>query len=429
MSEPIWSCGSSLKGVTHEELAREAAQTIVLCLGVAVVAVILSDVLARWLPLPTVVLEILGGIVIGPAVLGIATDNLIVSSFSELGLAVLMFLAGYELQLSRIAGAPLRSACTGWVASLLIGLAAGITVVKLAGPEQDVSSGVMLGLIFTTTALGTILPILRDAGELDTRFGSVVVAAGAVGEFGPILAIALLLSGQSPLRTVLVLIIFAGVAAIALAMASRPRSPRLGRLLSHTLTTSGQLGVRMAMFIVILLAWIAGHLGLDVLLGAFIAGLVARLFLSGVDEHAQEQTIARLEGAGYGFLVPIFFVVSGIRFDLDSLLASPFALVMIPLSLVAFLLIRGVPTYVALRGTLSGRERTGASIYTATALPLIVVITTIGVDSGELTRATAAALVGAGMVSVLVFPLIATHVRGVSTPPSAGKWAGTSDAL
>lgn len=415
--------------MTTEELGLEAAQTIGLCLAVGVLAVILSDAAARWLPLPTVVLEILGGILIGPAVLGIARDNLIVSSFSELGLAVLMFLAGYELQMSRIAGAPLRSACTGWVASLVIGLAAGITLVKLARPEDDVSSGVMIGLIFTTTALGTILPILRDAGELDTRFGSIIVAAGAVGEFGPILAIALLLSGQTPLHTILVLVIFAGVAAIALTMASRPRSPRLSRLLSHTLTTSGQLGVRVAMLIVILLAWTAGHLGLDVLLGAFIAGLVARLFLSGVDDHAQEQTIARLEGVGYGFLVPIFFVVSGIRFDLASLLADPFALLMIPLSLVGFLLIRGVPTYVVLRGTLSGRERVGASIYTATALPLIVVITTIGVDSGELTKATAAALVGAGMVSVLLLPLIATRVRGVTTPPSADTWAGASDAL
>ena len=118
----------------------------------------------------------------------------------------------------------------------------------------------------------------------------------------------------------------------------------------HTLTTSGQLGVRVAMLLVIFLAWFAGHLGLDVLLGAFTAGLVARLFLSGQDEETQEATMAKLEGVGFGFLVPIFFVVSGIRFDLDALLSDPAALVLIPVALLLFLLIRGVPTYVALRG-------------------------------------------------------------------------------
>ena len=414
--------------MTSEELALEAAGTLAVCLGVGVLAVLVSDWAARWLPVPAVVLEILGGILVGPAVLGLAHDNEIVSAFSQLGLTVLMFLAGYEIQMSRIAGAPLRSAGIGWALSLAIGLGAGVAIVKLARPEDDVSTGILIGLVFTTTALGTVLPILRDTGDLDTRFGTFMLSAGAVGEFGPILAIAMLLSGQRPLHVAAMLVVFVAIAALMLVLASRPLSPRMARLLGHTLKTSGQLGVRVVMLVVILLAWTAGELGLDVLLGAFTAGLVARQFFSGQDEETQEETLQRLEGIGFGFLVPIFFVVSGIRFELDALLSGGSALLLLPVSLVLFLIVRGVPTYAALRGSLAGRDRVGAGIYTASALPLVVVITAIGVERGELTEATAAALVGAGMLSVLVFPLAATRIRRVA-PVSDEGWRDSSDAL
>ena len=142
----------------------------------------------------------------------------------------------------------------------------------------------------------------------------------------------------------------------------------------------------------------------------------------------QHETVARLEGIGFGFLVPIFFVVSGIRFDLDALLAEPSALVLLPASLVLFLVVRGGCAYGSFRGVMAGRERVAAAVYTATALPLIVVITGIGVDEHELTPATAAALVGAGMLSVLLFPLAATRIRGVTSPGPEG-WLSDSDAL
>jgi Kef-type K+ transport system membrane component KefB len=414
--------------VSTEELTLDAAATTAVCLLVAVLAVVVSDVASRWLPLPAVVLEIAGGILVGPDLLGLAQDNELVSWLSDLGLAMLMFLAGYEISMSKVSGAPLRSALLGWAGSLVLGLAAGITVVELARPEDGVSSGVLVGLVFTTTALGTVLPILRDAGDLDTRFGGFVLAAGAVGEFGPIVAIALLLSGQRPARTALLLLAFAVAAVAVLLVAARPRSTRLARLLRHTLHTSGQLAVRVVMLVVILMAWTAAELGLDMLLGAFTAGLVARLFFSGQDEHTQEQIVARLEGVGYGFLVPVFFVVSGIRFDLDALLADGSALLLVPMSLLLFLLVRGLPSYVALGGALAGRDRLGAGVYISTALPLVVVIATIGVDRDQLTEGTAAAFVAAGMLSVLVFPLVATRLRG-STPVGPQGWADGPDAL
>ncbi len=224
------------------------------------------------------------------------------------------------------------------------------------------------------------------------------------------------------MHTLIVLVIFVAVAALVLMMASRKPSERLTRLLNRTLDTSGQLGVRVAMFVVVLLVWVAGHLGLDILLGAFTAGMVLRLFFSGHDDSTHEAVVERLEGVGYGFLVPIFFVVSGIRFDLDALFSDPSALALVPISLGLFLVIRGGPTYVALRGALAGRDRLGAAVYASTALPLVVVITGIGLDNGDLTPATAAALVGAGMLSVLIFPLAATRIRGRTPSHQAPSW-------
>jgi Kef-type K+ transport system membrane component KefB len=408
--------------VLSADVGVQAAGTIAVCLGVGVLAVLISDVIARWIALPVVVLELLGGILVGPDVLGIAHDNPLVSAVSQFGLTMLMFLAGYEIQMSKIIGAPLRSAVGGWFGSLVLGIGSGLLIVTLARPEDDVSSGVMIGLLFTTTALGTILPILRDSGDLETSFGRFILSAGAIGEFGPILAIALLLSSESVVHTLVVLVIFVAVAALVLMMASRKPSERLTRLLSHTLGTSGQLGVRVAMFVVVLLVWVAGHLGLDILLGAFTAGMVLRLFFSGHEDSTHEAVVERLEGVGYGFLVPIFFVVSGIRFDLDALFSDPSALALVPVSLGLFLVIRGGPTYIALRGALTGRDRLGAAVYASTALPLIVVITGIGLDNGDLTSATAAALVGAGMLSVLIFPLAATRIRGRTPSHQAPSW-------
>lgn len=413
--------------MTAHELGLQAATTLMLCLLVGVGSVILSDVLGRFVPVPAVVLEILGGILLGPAVLGIAHDNAVVSAFSELGLALLMFLAGYEIQLPRVAGDPLRSAVRGWAGSLLVGLGAGILIVELARPEDGLTAGTMLGLLFTTTALGTILPILRDTGDAETSFGSFILSAGAVGEFGPIVAIALLLSGDSPWHTVLVLVVFVVVAAIVFRLAQRRHPERLASLLRRTLSSSGQLGVRTAMLLVLFMVWVAAELGLDVLLGAFTAGLVARYFLSGADDETHEATMARIEGVGFGLMIPIFFVVSGIRFDLDALLSDVGAMLLVPISLVLFLVIRGVPTHLSLGRSLAGRDRIGAAVYASTALPLIVVITGIGVDDGTLKPATAAAFVGAGMLSVLIFPLAATRLRGGQA--DTGTYPDASDAL
>ncbi|HEX2361853.1 MAG TPA: cation:proton antiporter [Jiangellaceae bacterium] len=372
---------------------------LVIVVAVAVVAPIVADRLHTWLAVPVVVAEILLGILVGPDVLGLVTETDVISALSDLGLAFLMFLAGYEIDFARIKGRPLRLSVVGWLSSLVLGVAIGV---GLAGAD----TGLVVGLALTTTALGTILPILRDAGQAASPFGSRVLAVGAVGEFGPILAIAFAFSGDRPIHTTAVLLVFAIAGLLAAMVARRPRHPQLARLVTATLGTSAQLGVRICVFVVIGMFALAELLGLDPVLGAFVAGVVAHLFLAAGSEHEEEAVVSRLEGIGFGFFIPLFFVVSGVRFDLDALVSDGQALLVLPVFLGMFLLVRGLPTWLLHRRELAGREPVALGLFAATALPLVVVITSIGVDEGALSPAIAASLVGSGMISVLLFPML-----------------------
>lgn len=384
----------------------------------AVAAPVLAELLKRA-HVPTVVLEIGLGILIGPQVLGLAENTDIIDSFGNLGLCFLMFLAGYELDLDRVRGRPLARAGLGWLVSLGLAFAfAGLLFL------EGVTIGVLLvGLALTTTALGTLQPMLRDAGTLGTRFGTFVVAIGSVGEFAPVVAIALLLTGDSPLHTAVLLVVFVAVAVAAATAAARPRPPRLVRVLTDNLHTSAQLPVRVAVLLVVLLVWIASELSLDVLLGAFAAGIVVRLFSAG--EYAPVVRV-KLEAIGFGFLVPIFFITSGMGFDLDALLDDHSSVLRLPLFLVGFLVVRGVPALLLYRRDVEPTERVPLALFSATALPLVVVITSIGLDTGRMLAANAAALVGAGMLSVLLYPLLGFALLR-RAEARAGARAGAGD--
>jgi Kef-type K+ transport system membrane component KefB len=391
-------------------MTEDAVAALVVIVVVAVIAPFVADRLHTWFAMPVVVAEILLGILVGPAALGLVTvtDGDVIAALSDLGLAFLMFLAGYEIDFARIKGRPLRLSVFGWLISLVLGVS---TALLLAADQE---TGLVVGLALTTTALGTILPILRDSGQATTPFGVRVLAVGAVGEFGPILAIAFAFSGDRPVHTTVVLVLFAIAGVFAAWVARRPRHPRLARLVTATLGTSAQLGVRICVFLVIGMFAFAEFLGLDPILGAFVAGIVAHLFLAAGSEHEAEAVLSRLEGIGFGFFIPLFFVVSGVRFDLDALLSDGRALLLLPVFLVLFLVMRGVPTWLLHRNELPGRQPVALGLFAATALPLIVVITSIGVDEGAMLPATAASLVGAGMISVLLFPLLG--LRLLSAP-------------
>ncbi|MFI5943725.1 cation:proton antiporter [Streptomyces uncialis] len=394
--------------------------TLLLILAVAVVAPLLAYGLGRWVRVPLVIFEIGLGIVVGPDLLGLAHDDPAIDTLSDLGLTMLIFLAGYEIEFAAVRGDTLRRAVWAW----LLALAAGLGV-AFAVNGGDTAKSFVIGTALTSTALGTILPILRDTGELKGRFGTVVLAFGAVGEFGPIIAMALLLGGRSPGVSTALLAAFAAVTACAVYWAMRPRPPWFARIVARTLHTSGQFAVRFVMLLLGAMLALSAVFGLDTLLGAFAAGLLTRLVLTGAVPESSAEILGKVEAMGFGFLVPVFFVVTGIGFDLRSLLDGGRELILLALFLLLFLLVRGVPVYLLAPRDLPRRDRTALTLYSSTALPLVVAITTIGLDDGTVTAGEAAALVGAAMVSVLVFPLLASRHRRVSGAPAEGTSTAT----
>lgn len=393
----------------------EALGSLAVIAAVAVLAPLLAEWLRR-LRIPSVVIEIGLGIVIGPQVLALAQTGELVDAFANFGLCFLMFLAGFDIDLDRVEGAPLTRAALGWAISLVLGFGLAWVLVT----EGFALSSLLIGLALTTTALGTLLPMLRDEGVAETRFGAFVLAVGSVGEFGPIVAIALLLTGDNPARTGVLLLAFIALTVVAALLAARPTPPRVVSLLSKHLNSSAQLPVRLSVLAIVLLVWIASDLGLDVLLGAFAAGVVVRLFTTGKDSAV---VASKLEAIGFGFVIPIFFVYSGMNFDLDALTSEPATFLRLPLYLVLFLVVRGAPALLLYRDV-APRSRAALAFFSATALPLVVVITGIGTATGRMRPENAAALVGAGMLSVLIYPLIgfALHRKAESTTLSA---AGT----
>ncbi|MET0725958.1 MAG: cation:proton antiporter, partial [Leifsonia sp.] len=295
---------------------------------IAVAAPLLATFIGRVVRIPLVVFEILLGLLLGPAVLGWLVVSDFTALLADLGLAMLFFLAGSEINFAAVAGRPLRRATLGWLISLVAGVGVGILLAPTVG------AGVFIGVALTSTALGTLLPVLRDAGELTTPFGLAVLAVGAVGEFGPLVAISLFLSGRSPLTAALVLVAFVLIAGGGIWLAAKGHGRRLHRIITASLHTSGQFAVRLVMFLLLGLAALSIAFGLDMLLGAFAAGVLFRLVLVGAPEKDVEAVESKLEAVGYGFLVPIFFIHTGVTFDLEALLADPRSLALLPVFLV-----------------------------------------------------------------------------------------------
>ena len=382
------------------EVDSESFLTVVV---VSALAAFVSGLVSPRLTLPVVVLEIVFGILVGPELLGLAESDEFLAFFSNLGLGMLFFFAGYEIDFERIRGSPLRLAALGWVLSLVLAYGLG-GMLEL--------SGLVLSLLFTgsamaTTAIGTLIPILSDAGELRTRFGTYLLAAGAMGEFGPILLVTLVFSTKGAAQNAVILLVFVVVAVGSAVIAVRGVG-RGWELFERTLETSGQLAIRIAVVTVFALGALASSLGLDLLLGGFVAGVIARIALKGREVQVFE---SKLTAVGYGFFIPFFFVVSGIEFDLAALTETPLRLLELPLFLALFLVVRGAPALLLYRGVLDLRDRTALAVFSATELPLVVAITTIAVEEGHMRSATAAALVGAGILSTAILPIVGLRLR------------------
>jgi Kef-type K+ transport system membrane component KefB len=378
----------------------------------AAIAGLVVMVLSPKLTIPVVVVELVLGIIIGPDVLDFAQVDPTTDFLGDLGLGMLFFFAGYEIDFERIRGRSLELAVFGWGISLVIAYGLG-GILAAAGV---VVSYLYTGSAMATTAIGTLIPILSDAGEMRTKFGTYLLGAGAMGEFGPILLITLILSAENPLHEALILVlfvvlaVFTGILAVRSAWKGWP-------LIERTFETSSQLAVRLAVVLVFGLVALAAQLGLDLLLGGFVAGMITRVALRGREVAVFD---SKLTAVGYGLLIPFFFVTSGMAYDLDALGASAGAALKVPLFLALFLIVRGTPALLLYRGVLAAKERVALAFFCATELPLVVAITTVAIDEGHMRSSTAAGLVGAAILSTLIYPLIGLRLRRDPETAAAG---------
>lgn len=380
----------------------------------AALAPLLAAVFKRALAVPIVVFEIALGMLIGPSALGWVQDGEVLESFSQLGLAMLFFMAGNEIDLRAVQGKSGRRALWGWGVSAVLALAAGLL---LGDSPQSI---VIIAIALSGTALGTISPMLRDADLTTGRVGTAITASGAVGEFLPLVAITVFLSGRSPIAGIAMLVVFIGAAGLAFYSSSRKERPWLQRMVSETLHTSGQFAVRIVVFLLAALVALALILGVDFMLGAFTAGLLARLVLRASPEQERKAIDSKLEAISFGFFVPLFFVTTGVTFPLASLFSDVSTLLLVPVFAVVMLLVRGIPGYFAPEKGSSAAERRTSAFFTATTLSLVIAVTKIGVDAQVLDARLAAAMTGGAMLTVLLFPMIAVAGRRSDAPHRSG---------
>ena len=372
---------------------------------VAVAAPMLAGLVPRKL-VPEVVLLLALGVVVGPFGWELAADDEAIGLLRELGLAMLFLLAGYEVELKELTGRGGRRALATWLACLCL----AFVVTLLLGVSDVIDSEIALAIALTSTALGTLLPMLKDNDLLKIPVGAAVMRHGAYGELGPIVAIAVLLGSRGPIASLVVLLVFAAIAVVLSLPPRRIRreTSRLLRLIRLGSETTGQTTVRLTILLLVTLIVIATDFELDTVLAAFAAGFILRLALPGGDDRLE----TKLDGIAFGLLIPVFFVTSGMAIDPRAIADNPVAFVVI---LIAILACRGAPVFLVTRFTspapehrLNTRDSLSVGLFAATGLPIIVAVTSVSVSAGQMTTENASLLVGAGAATVLLCPLLAT---------------------
>jgi Kef-type K+ transport system membrane component KefB len=375
-------------------------------LGAATAAPLLVDLLP--LPkVPPIVSEIVAGILIGPVVLDLVDDTAPLAVFSSIGLVFLFFLAGLEIAFD--ARDDRHLALVG--VAFLISLGLALVVALLFDAVELVGAPLLVAIILAATSFGIVVAVLKDAGQTGTPFGQLVIAGASIADFATVILLSLFFSssGASFETTLVLLLLFLGVVAVVgLVLAGARGSEQLKATVARLHRTSAQISVRIAFLLLVLLVYMSEEFGLEVVLGAFLAGAMVSLLDR---EHVVRDTglTEKLEGIGFGVFIPIFFVASGVRLDLDALFSSFDTIVLVPLTVIALLVVRGVPALIYGR-FVPRRQALSAGLLQATSLSFVVAATQIGVEIGELEPAAAAGLVTGGVISVLIFPALALRL-------------------
>ncbi len=390
--------------------------SVLIIAGISVLVPVVLGLLPR-LPVPGAVLEVIAGIVVGPSVLGWVREDAPVQVLRDLGLGMLLFLAGLEIDVDRLRGPLSRLASAAFGVSAVLGLLCGL-VSWLAG---QATQPLLLGIILMSTSAGLLLPLLKDAGEGTTEFGQLVMTAAALAEVVPIMLLSLFFSAASKTsqeQLISLGIFLALLVLIGLTLSTVRRLRGLDRMLDRLEHRSGQLRVRATLTLALACGVLAYRFGFASILGAFAAGLLVKLVE--ISRYKPDRDfLTKLEGIGFGFLIPIFFIATGVEFQLKDLLDHPVALAEVPLFLIALLFVRGLPALLYRRRT-GTRRAVAAGLLQATTLTFVIVATQIGLAAGKVTPTVAAALVAAGLLSAALFPIGAQRLLSRAEPvPSA----------
>lgn len=388
-----------------------ALLSLVVVLAVGAAAPLLSDLLPGRIRIPQVVLLLVGGILVGPQLLGWARPADL-ELFSTAGMAFLFLLAGYELDLGLFRRQVGRRAILAWVTSFAVGLAAMFGLAALG----VVGTPIVLAIALSTTALGTLVPVLKENRLLTTSVGIAVFAVGAVGELGPILAMPIFLGTDGSLVGLVLELVFIALI-VAMAVIPWHRMPqRLRAIVRAREHATGQLTVRLVVLVLFALLLLSEGLGFESVLGAFAAGVVLRRWASPERSTLPE----KIDAIAYSIFIPVFFVYSGLTLNVDAIVENPLPLVVF---LVFLLLVRGAPLLLWFRDR-PRRERFAIALFGSTSLPLLIALTEIGVQTGRMSDALQASVIGAGVVSVLLFPIAGVLLsgrRGAASADPAGE--------
>lgn len=398
-------------GTTLSEGSSHDSGQFVSIFWITLVA-LLSPILSRLTgkKIPDVVFLLIFGLLIGPNMLNLASSEGGIPLLKELGLGMLFLIAGFEINVSSLRSRQGYSAIATWVVCFALGMAGAAVITSFS---REMNTYIAVGVALSSTALGTLLPMLKSHGAAGTPVGNAVLVHGAVGELLPVFAISLLLSSRSPGMAIVVLLAFMVVAVITALIPHRlfAHVPGLRQIMAAEANTTGQTVLRLAMFLLATLIMCTALFDLDAVLGAFAAGLILRTLTPPAALH---MITRRLEVVGFTFMIPLFFVVSGMGIDVSAVVANPLGLLAV---VVGILLCRGVPVLLAehffdTRSGLTTRaQKAQLALYSAAGLPIIVAVTEVATSSDLLEESTASLLVAGGALTVLLFPLWALGIR------------------
>jgi len=402
-------------------MTTQSLFTLVVVLAAATLAPMICRLLRRVLSIPVVVMDLLLGIIIGPGLLGLATSNAILAGLAAIGVWFLFFAAGYETDFISVKDR-LGIASGAWLICLLLAVGAGFIIggfLPDAATSQFVSA-VFIGGALVSTGLGTMLPMMRDANQITTRVGKAVISSGVVGQFAPQIAIGILVGHANPAAAMpyhqpllalgLHLLFFVLVGGLIWGISRFGIPPFMMRIQSATLDTGAQWAVIFQVALCLTFVFIGELLGVDRAIGAFGAGLLSRALMQHIPQHERVIIDRKTKAVEYGVFLPIFFINAGLTFDLPGLLAQPAAFALIPVFFILKLIIRGLPGSATLERPSSWRERVSVTMLVGTGLAAVILISNIGLEAGAISSTTAAALIGAAMLSALIFPTIALNL-------------------